>query len=215
MRKLLPTMILVGLVLLAACGQSDTTANGETAPEPTATPAPPTPTAEPSPTPTPAPMPTPTAGAAEEVRRAVDGDRVAVHYIGMLDSGQVFDTSRDQSPLIFVVGGGRIIQGFNDAVKGLSVGQTVTVRLEGDEAYGERRDEFIVDIPLDLVDRLILEVSRNQVPPEELVPGQQVTMADGRPAVVLEVTEEEIVVDANHRLAGQALIFEIELISIE
>ena len=143
-----------------------------------------------------------TAGTAERGVVAKDGDSVAVHYHGTLDSGEVFDSSREREPLTFVIGGGQVISGFDDAVRGLSVGESIEVRLGPGEAYGERRDDLILEIPRDQA-------------PEDLAVGDRVSLGNGAPAVVLEVTDETVRVDANHTLAGQSLTFQIELVSIQ
>lgn len=132
---------------------------------------------------------------------ASDGDTVAVHYHGTLDSGAVFDSSRERDPFTFVVGSGQVISGFDEAVRGLAVGETIKVRLEPSQAYGERRND------------LIFEVARGQAP-DGLSPGDSVRLDNGASAVVLEVTDDVVRIDANHPLAGQALTFEIELVSI-
>ena len=149
----------------------------------------------------PTPSPTPTATPEGPAAVAVDGDSVTVHYRGTLDSGEEFDSSRARGPITFVVGGGQMISGFDEAVNGLAVGETVIVRLEPSQAYGEQLDELIFDIP-------------SEQAPEGLVPGDEIQFSSGVTAVVLEVTDELVRVDANHALAGQTLTFEIELISI-
>jgi FKBP-type peptidyl-prolyl cis-trans isomerase 2 len=134
-------------------------------------------------------------------RVAENGDRVQVHYTGTLDNGEEFDSSRDRGPLEFVVGAGGVIEGFNAAVIGLAVGDSKTVRIEPAQAYGERDDSRVLRFP------------REQAP-DGLAVGDQVTVGNA-PAVVTEMTDTEVVVDANHRLAGEALTFEIELVSID
>jgi FKBP-type peptidyl-prolyl cis-trans isomerase 2 len=136
-----------------------------------------------------------------DVRRAADGDRVMVHYRGTLDDGSEFDSSEGRDPLEFVVGSGQVISGFDDAVRGLAVGESVTVRIPPEDAYGPRVDEAIIEIPIDQA-------------PEGLQVGDQVQLVSGGRATVLEVREDAVVIDANHPLAGQALTFEIELVSI-
>ena len=134
-------------------------------------------------------------------RVAKAGDRVSVHYTGTLDDGTQFDSSKGREPLQFTVGAGDVIAGFDRAVTGLEVGKSVKVRMEAKEAYGERSDEFVVKVPA------------AQAPPG-LEVGQRVSLG-GRPAVVTAITTEEVTVDANHELAGKALNFEIELVSIQ
>lgn len=137
----------------------------------------------------------------EEGRVAADGDTVEVHYTGTLDDGEQFDSSVGKNPLSFVVGSGQVIPGFDDAVRGLAVGEKVTVRIPADQAYGERSDEFIVEFPIDQA-------------PEGLQVGDPVQLNNGSIATVIEVTDTTITIDANHQLAGEALTFEIELVSI-
>lgn len=130
------------------------------------------------------------------------GDTVQVHYHGTLDSGEVFDSSRDRGPLRFTVGTGQVIRGFDDAVDGIAVGESVTVRLEPAEAYGERDPTAILSLPRDGA-------------PEGLAVGDRLQLANGLPVTIVALTDTEVRVDANHPLAGMALTFEIELVTIE
>ena len=188
---------------VAACSEAESTPTPTTAPTPTAAAAPtPTAAAESTAAATSAAEPAPTTDETPGDSSAGEGDRVAVHYTGTLDSGEEFDSSRGSEPLSFVVGDGRMIAGFDAAVRGMSVGESRTVRMEPAEAYGERRDELILSFPI------------NQLP-EGAKEGDSVFFTNGGQAVILEVTDETFTVDANHRLAGQALTFEIELVSIE
>jgi len=139
---------------------------------------------------------------------ANDGDTVEVHYKGTLEDGTVFDTFRGREPLEFTLGEGTIIPGFEENVKGMQVGQTKTVALPAEEAYGPRRDE------------LVMVIERDKLP-EGLNPaiGQQLQMqqADGGTAIVIvtDVSETTITIDANHPLVGKDLTFEIELLEIK
>ncbi len=133
---------------------------------------------------------------------AADGDTVAVRYRGTLDDGTEFDSSEGRDPLTFVVGSGQVIAGFDDAVRGLAVGESRTVRIEPEDAYGEYTEEAIIDFPADSA-------------PEGLQVGDAVTLGNGGRGTVLEITDEFVKIDANHPLAGQALTFEIELVSID
>lgn len=132
---------------------------------------------------------------------ASDGDTVAVHYRGTLDDGTEFDSSEGRDPLSFVVGSGQVISGFDDAVRGLAVGESRTVRIEPEDAYGEYTPEAVIDFPADSA-------------PEGLQVGDAVTLGNGGRGTVLEITDEFVKIDANHPLAGEALTFEIELVSL-
>ena len=125
---------------------------------------------------------------------------VAVHYVGTLDDGSQFDSSEGRAPLEFTVGSGQVIAGFDDAVRGLAVGDSRTVRMEPDQAYGEYNPDLLVTVPLDQA-------------PEGLQVGQQVQFGGGI-AVVTELSDDSVTVDANHPLAGEALTFAVELVSI-
>jgi FKBP-type peptidyl-prolyl cis-trans isomerase 2 len=131
-----------------------------------------------------------------------DGDIVEVHYVGTLDDGSQFDSSRERgSSFTFTVGTGQVIPGFDEAVRGGRVGDVTTVRIEPADAYGEPSDDNIIEVPLN---------------PEQgdVAVGDEVFLTNGQPAVVLAVTDETVTLDANHPLAGEALTFEIEILSI-
>ena len=132
---------------------------------------------------------------------ADEGDLVQVHYRGTLDDGTEFDSSEGGEPLTFTVGSGQLIPGFDDAVRGLAVGDTVTVSIPPEDAYGVHSDEAIVELPVDAA-------------PDGLEEGDQVRFGTGRVGTVLEVGEETVVIDANHPLAGETLTFEIELVAV-
>ena len=152
------------------------------------------------PLPTSTTVTTPTSGPVGQA--AKDGDTVTVHYTGTLDSGEVFDSSLEREPLGFVLGSGQMISGFDTAVHGLKMGDSVTVRLKSEEAYGEPRDDLVFEFPIDQL-------------PEGVAEGDTVMSQNGAQGVILEVTNERFKVDANHRLAGQHLNFQILLISIQ
>ena len=132
---------------------------------------------------------------------ALEGQTVAVHYTGALDDGTPFDSSRQREPLEFTIGSGQVIPGFDAAARSLNVGENLTVRLEAEDAYGEANIELIFHVPADQA-------------PEPLEVGDRVELWNGALAVVTSVTADEIVIDANHPLAGKALTFEIELVSV-
>ncbi len=143
----------------------------------------------------------------QEKQQAQSGDTVRVHYTGTLDSGEVFDSSEGREPLEFTVGSGQVIPGFDQAVAGMEVGESREVRIPAEEAYGEYHEELVFALP------------KSQVPPDmEVQPGQMLQVQDPEgqvfTVVVRDVTEDAIILDGNHPLAGQALNFKVKLVEI-
>ena len=135
------------------------------------------------------------------------GNTIKIHYHGRLNDGTVFDSSNGRPPLEFTVGAGSVIKGFDDGVKGMSVGEKKTIEIPFPEAYGPEDPSMIIEFP-------------KQQLPEDLHPeiGMQLNMnnASGEqfPVVVSEVNEDSIILNANHPLAGKDLIFDLELVEI-
>jgi peptidylprolyl isomerase len=142
------------------------------------------------------------------MRKAGKGDRVKVNYIGKFEDGRVFDSSRERGqPLEFTVGQGRLIKGFENAVLGMSPGETKTVSIPPEEAYGPRRED------------LVRRMERDKLPP--MIEAREgvfvnIRQPDGGmlEAVISEVTEDSVTLDANHPLAGKTLTFEMELLEV-
>ena len=136
-----------------------------------------------------------------------DGKKVRIHYTGTLSDGEQFDSSAGREPLEFETGSGRVIPGFDSAVRDMEVGGKKTVTLPCKEAYGELREEMVGDIPKsNFPESMEIQVG---MPLQMQGPqGQPV------PVVVAAVAEETITIDANHPLAGQNLNFELELVEI-
>lgn len=141
------------------------------------------------------------------MQQVKSGDTVKVHYHGKLTTGETFDSSEGREPLEFTVGSGQVIKGFDDALMDMAVGEKKTVQIPVNEAYGERREDMIVQYP-------------RQEFPDDMMPevGMQLNMSDNMgnnfPVVITEVQEEIVVLDANHPLAGQDLIFDLEVVAI-
>jgi len=139
--------------------------------------------------------------------KAEKGTKVKVHYTGTLTDETVFDSSREREPLEFTVGAGQMIEGFDQAVQGMSVGENKKVTVPSEKAYGPKKDEAMIT------------VSKTQLP-EGLTPKEgmqlEATQQDGRKQmlVIAEVKDEDVVLDANHPLAGKDLIFDIELVEV-
>jgi len=135
------------------------------------------------------------------------GDTVRVHYTGTLEDGTQFDSSRGADPMEFAMGQGQLIAGFENAVAGLSSGESCTVTLAPEDAYGEQDAEMIQNVPRELMPEDV-ELKAGMV-----LQGQA---DDGRVDnfTVVSFTEEMVTLDANHPLAGKSLTFEIELVAI-
>ena len=136
------------------------------------------------------------------------GDKVKVHYIGTLKDGTPFDNSRDRGEeLMFGIDDGKLLKGFNDAVKTLNVGDKTKVELKAKEAYGEYITEALI------------VVKKNEFPQgmefklKGFVQGKD---NEGRPVQgqIVKIDEETINLDMNHPLAGEDLNFEIELVEL-
>ena len=152
--------------------------------------------------------PTTTTGAASGVaadpdRVIVVGDLVSVHYVGTLDSGEQFDSSRERGqPLSFTVGTGQMILGFDNGVQGMKVGEVKTVRLAPGDAYGEKDPAALIEVPLEQI-------------PEGTQAGDTLFSPQGQSVTVIEISDGIATIDANHELAGEFLTFEIEIVSID
>ena len=138
-----------------------------------------------------------------------DGDTVKVHYTGKLGDGSVFDTSRErEEPLEFTLGQGQLIPGFEKAVVGMDVGDSTSVDIPSDEAYGERRDDLEIEVPkAELPENVDPQVGM-QLQMQQQQNGQAI------PVQITAVGEENVTLDANHPLAGKDLTFDIELVEI-
>ena len=136
-----------------------------------------------------------------------EGDVVKVHYTGKLVNGEQFDSSVGREPLEFTVGAGMMIKGFDAAMPGMVIGEKKTISIAPEDGYGEKSEDAIIEFP------------KENVPEDmKLEPGMSLTLSNeaGQPVqvVVVEIKETVIVLDANHFLAGQELIFDIELVEI-
>jgi peptidylprolyl isomerase len=140
---------------------------------------------------------------------ATEGNTVRVHYRGTLDDGSEFDSShKREEPLAFTVGSGEMIEGFDQAVTGMEVGETKSIRLTPEQAYGDinpaaytelSRESFPEDFPVNEGSLVPLTGPAN----EQLV------------GTITEVTDNSVTVDLNHPMAGKDLNFEIELVGID
>lgn len=141
------------------------------------------------------------------MKSAGNGNTVRVHYTGTLDDGSVFDSSRERDPLEFTLGDGQLIRGFENTVIGMQVGDTKTVKIPADEAYGAHKEELIINID-------------KRHFPDNISPAEGLQLSLKSPegkilnAIITSVKEDSVSLDANHPLAGKDLTFEIELVEI-
>lgn len=132
------------------------------------------------------------------------GDLVKVHYTGKFESGEVFDSSHHRNEALgFTVGEGQMIQGFDEAVVGMSLGEEKTIILEPEKAYGLSHPDYV------------FPVERSQLPPEMPVEigAQLMANIQGQdvPVTIVELGETTVKLDANHPMAGKTLIFDIKI----
>jgi peptidylprolyl isomerase len=138
---------------------------------------------------------------------AKKGDTVKIHYTGKLEDGTIFDTSAEREPLEFTIGKNRIIAGFEQAVIGMNPGDSKTVSITAEHAYGAHRPDMVVT------------VDRKELPPDlKPVLGQQLQVSqDEKNTVVVcvtAITDTHVTLDANHPLSGKNLVFDIKLMAI-
>lgn len=133
-----------------------------------------------------------------------EGDKVLVEYEGRLENGEVFDSSSMHGkPIEFIIGEGKLIKGFEDAIIGMEIGEEKEVKLSPEQAYGPRNPNSIYMVPRSKFPEGIMEGMTVGIP-----------MPDGTkiPAMIAEVGESEVKLDLNHPLAGKTLIFKIKLV---
>jgi peptidylprolyl isomerase len=141
------------------------------------------------------------------MNQAKSGDRVKIHYTGKLNDGTVFADSKKSEPLEFTLGAGQIIPGVDEAVQGMEPGQSKTVTIPPEKAYGPRQEGLTKDIPKgDLPEGMQPQVGQSL----------KVDRPNGEPMIVsiTAVSDSNITVDANHPLAGKDLDFKLELLEV-
>ena len=133
------------------------------------------------------------------------GDVVKVHYTGRLENGHIFDSSEGREPLEFTIGGGMVIEGFENGLLGMKQGELKTVSIPPELGYGFRNEEYSIT------------VTRNNLPPDiepEVGLGLTLFSPDWQPinVTITEFDDINITLDANPPLAGKTLIFDLELV---
>jgi len=137
-----------------------------------------------------------------------DGHTITLHYKGSLDDGTVFDSSEGTHPLSFKVGDNQVIQGFDDGVRGMKVGESRQINIPADQAYGEYYEQLVTVVP------------RNAFPPEVipaigLVFEMELPSGETMPVRIIDIEGDDVTLDANHLLAGETLHFDVQLVSID
>jgi len=141
------------------------------------------------------------------MQQAKKGDKVKVHYHGKLTNGETFDSSTGREPLEFEIGSGMVIKGFDSGVTGMNVGDKKTINIPYNEAYGPRNPEMLIEIPKENFPKdLDLEIGLPLMVNNESGQSFQV--------IISQIKDATVVLDANHPLAGEDLIFELELVEI-
>ena len=143
----------------------------------------------------------------EIMQQVKNGDKIKVHYHGKLTSGETFDSSEGRQPLEFEAGSGMVIKGFDDGVTGMKEGEKKTINIPAEEAYGEKNPDMLMDFP------------KERFPADmQIELGMQLMMSDPSgqqfQVKISEIKEDIIVLDGNHPLAGEELIFDLELVEI-
>ena len=142
------------------------------------------------------------------MKEAQVGDLVSVHYTGKLTNGEVFDSSKDRDPLKFTVGNKELLTGFEEGVVGMKPGERKSVTLSPEQAFGDRREDLVMELP------------KNEFP-QHITPsvGLQLKLGNASGAnltvAITAVGEDSVTLDGNHPLAGQTVVFDIELVEVK
>ncbi|ODS39914.1 hypothetical protein BEH94_08025 [Candidatus Altiarchaeales archaeon WOR_SM1_SCG] len=134
------------------------------------------------------------------------GNKVLVEYTGKLKNGKIFDKTEKGKPVEFVVGSGKIMPGFDKAVKGMKVNERKTVTINSEEVYGKRREDLIEELPMDslITDGEVKKGKRMVVE----TPSRVISVT------IRDVKKDKVVIDANHPLAGKYLVFDLKVVGL-
>ena len=142
-------------------------------------------------------------------KKVTSGQMVELHYVGTLEDGTEFDSSRTRNETISVeVGSGQLITGFDNALTGMKLGEVKNITLKPEEAYGDVNPEAFDVVSLNVFPEGFEPIVGNMV---------QGTSPNGQPVVakIDSVDDDNITLNFNHPLAGKTLNFEIELVNIQ
>ena len=137
-----------------------------------------------------------------------EGSKVSVEYTGKLSDGTVFDSSVGREPLKFTIGKHEVIPGFENGIKGMTVGDKRKIEISPEDGYGEKQEHLVIQVPKSAIAK-----------GEELKPGMEFQTTAPNGAVlrgsIVEVQDENVMLDFNHPLAGKTLIFEIKVLDVK
>ena len=134
------------------------------------------------------------------------GDKVKVHYTGTLNDGSVFDSSEGREPLEFTIEENQVVAGFENNIKDMKLNEEKTFKIKPNDAYGEKIEELIKEIP------------RDKFPPEIEIGGRLILKGpEGQriPAEVIKIDDKNVTIDLNHPLAGKELTFKVKIVGID
>lgn len=130
---------------------------------------------------------------------------VTLHYTVSTDDGTELDSSTGGQPLSALLGSRFLIAGLEEALQGKQAGDKFEVTIAPEKAYGERLDHLVQAVPASMFDGMDVE------------PGMQfraTTDAGEQSVIVVETTDDEVIIDGNHPLAGISLAFDVEIINV-
>jgi peptidylprolyl isomerase len=138
--------------------------------------------------------------------KATNGNKVKFHYIKKLEDGKILDTSKDSQPIEIRIGS-KLVPLLENAVKGMEPGEEKTIKVPPENAFGKRREDLIMD------------VAKNKLPQDiKLTVGKKInikrTNGTRLNATITGVKGEKVILDANHPLAGESLLFDIKLLEV-
>jgi FKBP-type peptidyl-prolyl cis-trans isomerase SlpA len=140
------------------------------------------------------------------MKRVESNSAVSVNYTGKLEDGTIFDSSlvEGREPLNVTLGQGQLIKGFENGLLGMTVGESKSIEIESEDAYGEYLDYLVQEVPL------------SQMPGDVEVGTQLFSQTEMGPVnfVVKEIKNDSVILDANHPLAGKKLVFDLQLIEL-
>jgi peptidylprolyl isomerase len=143
----------------------------------------------------------------KSMKKASNGDMVTVHYTAKISGGQIYETSRGNSPFKFEIGSSSIMPRLDEELQGMQVGEKKTIIVPPEEGYGERQNDLIGTVQKsDLPDHVTPVIGQQM----------QVKLPDGESidVIVTDIEDEEVTLDGNHPLAEHTLEFEVEMVDI-